>query len=190
MRLQFSNQTPSTSIFSPTSKRCMHRPLLAQQMSSQRESEFLNRFCFSLLKRSSGLKLGSNRYFFILINLSRFTHTFLRSFWHSLDSALVAAVFVALAGLLGVVFGVYLVQHFQRKNLLIVSALGTSLAFFALGVLFEAKKGEHWLRGPNDDYWLVSGAYQKWATDQFHHRISKSFHPSPLSWCMIWDQGR
>lgn len=64
-----------------------------------------------------------------------------KSFWHSLDSALVAAVFVALAGLLGVVFGVYLVQHFQRKNLLIVSALGTSLAFFALGVLFEAKKG-------------------------------------------------
>eukprot|EP00094_Tigriopus_californicus_P001567 TCALIF_01514-PA protein Name:"Similar to Tret1-2 Facilitated trehalose transporter Tret1-2 homolog (Drosophila simulans)" AED:0.07 eAED:0.07 QI:479/0.8/0.66/1/1/1/6/173/456 len=48
-----------------------------------------------------------------------------RSFWHSLDPALVAAVFVALAGLLGVVFGVYLVQHFQRKNLLITTGYGS-----------------------------------------------------------------
>ena len=49
-------------------------------------------------------------------------------------TALWAAVGVALAGLVGVLLGVYLVHRgLKRKHMLLVSSLGVSITFEALG---------------------------------------------------------
>ena len=51
------------------------------------------------------------------------------------DSALVSASFVGLAGLVGVILGVIFVHRgFNRKNILLFSAIGTALAFICLGI--------------------------------------------------------
>eukprot|EP00095_Tigriopus_kingsejongensis_P010443 maker-scaffold294_size218657-snap-gene-1.27 protein:Tk10443 transcript:maker-scaffold294_size218657-snap-gene-1.27-mRNA-1 annotation:"sugar transporter 8" len=58
---------------------------------------------------------------------------------HQINPALTAAVCVAFGGLLGVLGGVYLVQKLHRKTLLMTSALGTSIAFLALGAFYVAQ---------------------------------------------------
>ena len=58
-----------------------------------------------------------------------------------MDPALVAAVIVAMAGLIGVAVGVILVQRgFNRRRILLFSALGTAVAFLALSVHFFLDK--------------------------------------------------
>ena len=53
-----------------------------------------------------------------------------------LDPALVNSTFVGLAGLIGVILGVIFVQYgFQRRTLLLNSAMGTSVAFLILGLI-------------------------------------------------------
>jgi positive regulator of sigma E activity len=62
----------------------------------------------------------------------------LARFWLSQDPALMSAVLVGFAGLFGVLVGVYLVQKFPRKLLMIVSAAGTAFSFWALGGYYLA----------------------------------------------------
>lgn len=62
-------------------------------------------------------------------------HSDQHGFLASIDPALVSAAFVGLAGLLGVIIGVVLVQkRFNRTYILYFSAFGTSMAFLGLGI--------------------------------------------------------
>ena len=55
-----------------------------------------------------------------------------------LDPVLGAAVLVAIAGLFGVIAGVILVKRgINRKRLLLLSGLGTAIAFLILGIYFH-----------------------------------------------------
>ena len=63
-------------------------------------------------------------------------------FLSTLDPALLAAVMVALAGFAGIFVGVFLVGRFPRKKLLLCSAAGTALAFFALSGHFFTQEGK------------------------------------------------
>ena len=52
-----------------------------------------------------------------------------------MDPALVSASFVGLAGLFGVIIGVIFVHRgFNRKKILLFSAIGTAMAFIGLGI--------------------------------------------------------
>ena len=52
-----------------------------------------------------------------------------------MDPALVSASFVGLSGLVGVLIGfVFVYKGFNRKHILLFSAIGTALAFFGLGI--------------------------------------------------------
>ena len=52
-----------------------------------------------------------------------------------MDPALVSASFVGLAGLVGVLIGfVFVYKGFNRKHILLFSAIGTALAFIGLGI--------------------------------------------------------
>ena len=54
------------------------------------------------------------------------------------DPVLGAAVLVAVAGLFGVIAGVILVKRgINRKRLLLLSGLGTAIAFLILGIYFH-----------------------------------------------------
>ena len=56
-------------------------------------------------------------------------------FLASLDPALLSACLVAIAGLIGVILGVILVQmSFDRRKILLGSAFGTVVTFAALGI--------------------------------------------------------
>ena len=51
------------------------------------------------------------------------------------DPALVSASFVGLSGLVGVLIGfVFVYKGFNRKHILLFSAIGTALAFIGLGI--------------------------------------------------------
>lgn len=65
------------------------------------------------------------------------------TFFAKLDPALVSAAFVGLAGLSGVIIGVFFVHwRFNRKLILYVSAFGTAVAFTALGLYFRFQPSE------------------------------------------------
>ena len=56
-------------------------------------------------------------------------------FLASLDPALLSACLIAIAGLIGVILGVILVQmSFDRRKILLGSAFGTVVTFAALGI--------------------------------------------------------
>lgn len=70
--------------------------------------------------------------------------------FYGLDMALVSAVAIAVAGLVGVLIGVVLVHRsFNRKRILLLSAVGTAVAFDALSIYFlmglSAKSDWLWL---------------------------------------------
>ena len=73
--------------------------------------------------------------FLFNVTFSLNNHATSYRFLSHLDPALVSSTFVGLAGLFGVVIGVILVQRgFNRKWILLFSALGTALAFAGLGL--------------------------------------------------------
>ena len=61
---------------------------------------------------------------------------------HVIDPAQLAALAVAVFGLLSVGFSVYLVQRCSKKILMLVSSVGTSLAFMALGAFYLLATGK------------------------------------------------
>ena len=64
-----------------------------------------------------------------------------------LDPGLINATFIGVAGLLGVIFGVILIHwDFERKYILLFSALGTSLAFLALGLYEVLQPDTYWVQ--------------------------------------------
>jgi hypothetical protein len=59
------------------------------------------------------------------------------TFFAELDPALISATFVALAGLFGVLIGVFLVNRgHNRKGIILTSAIGTAVAFATLAFYF------------------------------------------------------
>lgn len=72
------------------------------------------------------------------INLYRIRQATAKSFFNvQLNPALTAAVIVAVAGILGVIIGVILVQRgWNRKGMLIFSGFGTAVAFLSLCLYF------------------------------------------------------
>ena len=78
-----------------------------------------------------------------------------------LDPVLGAAVLVAIAGLFGVIAGVILVKRgINRKRLLLLSGLGTAIAFLILGIYFHYDSTGKYKIGKTT--WLILFKGNKW----------------------------
>ena len=92
----------------------------------------LNVLSFSYL---TNVKLSQKLFFFSKFQVSNLPFFRSELGLFLVDPALVSASFVGLAGLVGVLIGfVFVYKGFNRKHILLFSAIGTALAFIGLGI--------------------------------------------------------